>query len=118
MRNADYKIVPATPDIMRQFYGVASTCRAYAVIRGEEILGIGGIRFAGNFPIMFSDLKESERNNKRLIVRCTRKMQELVSEYDFPVFAEAEETIRGSDNALKHIGFSHLKDRIWHSSHL
>ncbi len=118
MREYNYQIVPATPEIMRRFYGVARTCRAYAVVRGEEILGIGGIRFEGNLPIMFSDLKESERQNKRLIVRCTRKMQELIREYDFPVFAEAEETIMGSDNALKHIGFSHLKDRIWHSSRL
>jgi len=40
----------------------------------------------------------------------------LMREYDLPVYAEAEETIMGSDNTLKHMGFNNLKDRIWHSS--
>ena len=114
MRNTDYEIVPATAEIMKSFYGTSKTCRAFAAVRGDEILGIAGIYFQNDLPILFSDLKASERGNKRLVVHGIRKMRELVEEYHMPVFAEAED----SEVPMKHIGFKNLKDKIWHSSRL
>ena len=116
MARDDFKIVPATPEIMRQFYGQARTCRAYAAIRGDEVLGIAGIRIENHVAILFSDMKDSERHNKRLIVKGVRIMQAMIRECFYPVYAEAEKTIRGSDTTLKHMGFENLKENIWHSS--
>lgn len=112
MRKHDFEIVPLTRDMMLSFYGAVMTCRAYAAIRGDRILGIGGVRFENYKAILFSDLIDSERKNVRLIVAGARKAQELLRECHLPVYAEAAE-INGAETTLRHLGFAELKDRIW-----
>jgi hypothetical protein len=106
------EIVPATPELLARFYGDAPkrTARAVAVVRGEEVLGVGGVYREGTNSVLFSDMTDELRKNKRALVKALRAVMRLMKG---TVYSWADPDIEGSDVLLKHMGFEPYRDGVY-----
>jgi hypothetical protein len=109
------RIVPATADLLQRFYGAAPTRsqRAVVAIKDDRVIGVAGVYPDGERAVMFSDLTDELRADKRAVVRGIRAVLELASKRDMPVHAWADPKVEGSERLLLHMGFEHLKDRVY-----
>lgn len=100
------EIVPATAEMLERCGGVpAKTVRAVAAVRGAEVIGVAGVYSSEAGWVMFADLTDELRADKRAIVRGIRAVLELVRRRRMVVVALADPEIRGSATLLEHIGF-------------
>ena len=89
------------------------TARAFAVVRGKDVLGIGGVYRDGATLVMFSELTDELRKDKRSLVKLVRAVKPMLRPR---TLALADPDIEGSDVLLEHMGFEPLEGRIyqWH----
>lgn len=107
------EFVPATPQIIAKS-GARSfkTQRAIAAVDGERILGVGGVYLDGARLVMFCEITDELRQDKRAMVKATRAMMAL-ADRGLPVYAQADADIPGSDRLLNHLGFESIRDGVW-----
>jgi len=120
MRNDRFRIVPATPEIIASYYGkhLPLTVRAVAAMDGEEIIGIGGVYLQDSSAVLFTDMTDRLRSNKRLLVSGIRAINEIISHVialNIPLYAKEADGIDGTDVLMRHMKFDPMdeKTKVW-----
>ena len=100
------ELIPATHEIVRDFYGHEPlvTMRAVAAVQDGVTLGVGGIFQAGLAWMLFSDMKPELTKDKRAMVKVCRSIRKLIENTRLPVYALADKNIEGSETLINHIG--------------
>jgi len=113
------EIVMATPEIFDKFYGKQpeQTVRAVAAVRGDKVLGVAGVYIAATRYVVFSDMTDELRRDRRAIVRGIREVLKLLSSTRLPVNAGADPSIPKADAFLKRIGFTHVGGGLYEWLH-
>ena len=109
-------IVPATAEHFTALKGASPprTVRAYTAVRGEDVIGIAGTYKEGIYTVLFSELTDEIRSDKRTFVRLVRMVMPLIEPLmKGQTLAHADPAIRGSDVLLKHLGFEKLEGDVW-----
>lgn len=106
------EVVPATAEHFVRLKGAAPprTVRAYTAVRGDAVLGIGGVYRAGVTTVLFSELTDDIRSDKRSLIRLIRAVKPMLKP---GIVAHADPAIRGSEVLLEHLGFEKLEGEIW-----
>lgn len=109
------RIVPATMELLERFYGEkpVRSQRAIVALKDERIIGVAGIYTDTERSVMFSQMSEECRKDKRAVVRGIRAVMALAKARAMPVHALADPGIEGSEKLLEHMGFEHLRDGIY-----
>lgn len=109
------EIVPATAEMIERFRKCATerTVRAYAAVRGADVIGVFGVYRQPAHLVMFADLTDTMRKDKRAMVHGYRRMLELVKRIGLPVVSIADEDVDGSDVLLTHMGFAPVSERVY-----
>lgn len=109
------EIVTATAEILERFYGdaPARTVRAIAAVRDDRVIGVAGVYADGSRLVMFSQLTDELRRDRRSIVRGIRRLTELARARRMPVHAVADAAIEGSERLLEHIGFQRVSPEVF-----
>lgn len=111
----------ATPELLERFYGTppARSVRAVVAVRDDKVIGVAGV-----YPdprhgrqIMFSDLTDPLRAERRAIVKGYRMVLERLVRPGIPVQTLVDHDIKGADVLLKHIGFRHLAGGVYQWQH-
>ena len=107
------EIVPATPEMFVRFYGEPQkrTARAMAVVCGEEIIGIAGVASEAGTMVLFSELTDDLRRDKRSLVKLIRAVTPMME--GRTVYSIADPEIEGSDILLEHMGFTKCRDEVY-----
>lgn len=108
------EIRPATAELLARFYGQAPTRtqRAVVAVDGERVIGVAGVYPDGARMVMFSELTDELKRDKRAIVRGIRAVRRLAPA-GVPVHALADPDIAGSEVLLEHMGFTPVHGRVY-----
>lgn len=108
------EIVPATTELLQRFYGEKPkrSQKAVVALKDDRVIGVAGVYVDDERQVMFADLTEDIRQDKRAVIRGIRAVMRLAGER-LPVHALADPEIDGSEVLLEHMGFRHLQDRIY-----
>lgn len=108
-------IVPATAALLERFYGFVPkrSQRAMVAVKDERVIGVAGVYTDDERLVMFTDLTDELRHDKRTMVRGIREVMKLATRRDLPVYAWADPEIEGSERLLDHVGFEHIRDRVY-----
>lgn len=109
------RLVPATMELLQRFYGEKPTRsqRAIVALKDERIVGVAGIYTDQERTVMFSQMTDECRKDKRTLVKGIRAVMSIAKARAMPVHALADPGIEGSEKLLEHMGFEHLKDGIY-----
>jgi hypothetical protein len=109
------QIVPATMELLKRFYGEEPkrSQRAVVAIKDDRIIGVAGIYTEKERSVMFSEMSDECRKDKRTVVKGIRAVMKLASARAMPVMALADPEIEGSEKLLEHMGFAPLKGRVY-----
>jgi hypothetical protein len=107
--------VPATPDLLKQFYGSipARTSQTVVAVKDDRVIGVAGVYVDDARLIVFTDLSDELRQDKRTMVRGIREIFRLVQKYDLPVYAVVNTSIDGAVKLLTHVGFVHEYEGVY-----
>lgn len=108
------EIRPATLQDFERLKGrPPKTARAFAAVRDDAVIGIGGVYRGGVSLVLFSELTDAIRKDKRTLARLVRAVKSLMKG---TVYAHADEAIAGSEVLLEHMGFEPFQGRLyqWH----
>lgn len=113
--------VPATPELLRRFYGeLARTQRSVVVFRNSEPIAVAGCYTDQKHVVLFSDITPEIRKalpgNRQLIralINTTKHVLKMAKRMGMPIYALAEPTVCGSDRLLTHFGFKHYMGDIY-----
>lgn len=113
-------ILPATPALLeRTRVGKpAKTMRCLvAVDETDKVLAVAGMYADGHRIVLFADLSDTLRQNKRALVKGWRALMSIAVKKNAPVHAVADPEIPGSRALLEHMGFERLTGDLyqWHS---
>lgn len=114
------RILPATPALLeRTRVGrPARTMRCLVALDdADQVLAVAGMYADGHRLVLFADLSDTLRQNKRALVRGWRALMGIAVKKNAPVHAVADPAIPGSRTLLEHMGFQHLTGDLyqWHS---
>lgn len=117
---SDRRIIPATTDILIRYYGhpLALTVRAVAAMDGDDIIGVGGIYMQDSSAVLFTDMTERLRRDKRLMIAGIRAINEIIGHVialNIPLYTKEAEGVEGTDILMKHMNFEEFsaKDKVW-----
>ncbi len=114
-------IYPATEELVARFYAERPdgrpkvTTRSVVAVKDGKPVGIGGFiveRDAGRV-VLFGDLTDELRSDKRLLVRGYRAVLDMAKAYGLRIHSYAEPTIDGSEKLLSHMGGRNLGNRVY-----
>lgn len=105
MTTSDFRIVPASADLVETYYGgrVPYTIRGFVALLREQPAGVGGIEFIDGMPIAFSEMTDELRVRRRDCARCYRALEPLLRGFGGVLYAVACEP--SSRPLLKRLGF-------------
>ena len=112
------QIIPATSELLRQFYGeaVPKTVRAVVAMQDGQMVGVGGYYIdRKQRAVIFSDLSEYGMTKKKAIVKATRATLDMVREAG--LVGVAMRQTDASATYLEHFGFVEYAPGVyeWHS---
>ena len=115
MSSTNAKLVPATAELWQRFFGRAEkrTVRALAMVRGEEVLGIGGYYVQDQCVVMFSDISEEGMKYRRLIVRGAYELLRTAAQRKLPAHVVPDPRILGAERFLAQLGFRPSDQGVW-----
>ena len=113
-------IHPANPEsLARTRVGTPTrTMRALVATDDDnQVVGVVGMYADGYRMVLFADLSDTIRADKRALIRGYRAVLNLAAAKKAPVHAVADPEIPGSRTLLEHMGFRHLNGDLfaWHS---
>lgn len=98
-------------------YGMAKPGKTVRAIIGvkdsEKVIGTVGVYADQHRAVLYADLTDELRKDKRAIVRGIRMMKTLLTRYRMPVHSLADPDIPGSRQLLEHIGFQNLTGDLY-----
>ena len=103
-------IVPATAELVREFYGVnlPVSVRGYFILdENGEPIGTGGfIRRSANVMVLYSEGKEELYiKHKKAVVKLARMLLDIADRNGWTLIAEADDTKPTAENFLTKLGF-------------
>ena len=106
------EVVPATAEHFQSLRGSLPprTVRAYTVVRDGAPLGIAGVYKEGVSTVLFSELTDELRADKRSLVKLKRAVLPMLKR---GILSYADPAISGSEVLLEHLGFTEREGRIW-----
>lgn len=110
---SEMAIVPATPELVRQFAGKTPplTFRGHVAMVGDRVLGLGGIYYQDGVPVIFSEFKEGLGIKDR--ARCFRFIEQVAAKWKGQLHAICDISHPGSPGLLRRLGFSPVHDTHW-----
>lgn len=98
------EIAPATPDTLRQFYGVDTpfTVRGFVAMAGDRVMGVGGISYVAGHQMAFSDFHPDLGRKDR--ARCFRHLERFFAERPGTLLAMCSGP--SSKRLLERLGFT------------
>ena len=103
------KIRPLTQDDLSWFVHMGFTVRGLAVELEGEVVGVAAILHSK--PIQaFSKMDDKLRKHPKTIMKVIRAFKKIISSYDSPIYAIANEKEYNSTKVLERIGFEFLCD--------
>jgi hypothetical protein len=109
-------IVPATPELLAQTRVGKPPMTMRALVAIDEAgkpMAVAGLYTDRHRLVLFSDLCDELRQNKRALIRGVRMMMDIARAKKAPVHAVADPEIPGSVTLLKHMGFIHLTGDLY-----
>jgi len=112
---SEVEIIPATAKLIEDYYGkqIPQSVRAYVAIADDQVLGIAGFYVTATRLIMFSELKDELKCNKRIIIRGMRKMRQIAREMKLPIHAVAQKELPTAPSFLEHFGFVKIGQELY-----
>lgn len=108
------KIVDATAAHLRTFYPAQpKTCRAWAVLDGELVIGICGFYRGSAGNMIFTDISSELRRHPRQIVAAALLVLGELKRRRLPVFAVCDFSVEASQRFLRHFGFSPVQNGVF-----
>ena len=116
-----YEIVPLTGEHIVALWGKPppSTVYGMAVVSGDNVLSVCGIYIElGRFILVSKTSDEAHKvlpgiMYSRAALKVAKKVMDLAGQRKMPVNAIADPEIYGSENMLRHLGFSQTKKDVW-----
>jgi hypothetical protein len=111
----DIKLVPLTQSLAESFYGARpmKTIQGIAAVRGNQVLGLAGFYRNDTKIIVFTELNEEIRKDRRTLVKGIRLIRRMIKNYRFPVYSYADPCIQNADILLLHVGFTHYDNGVY-----
>lgn len=110
-------IVPLTEQIIHDFLGEAPprTVRGVAAVKDGKVVGIGGFYRFDTRYILFSDMTDELRADKRLLALAIRQLNAIRQELKLPIQSIEETEFAGSDTLMKHMGLTKIEqtEHVW-----
>jgi len=112
---ASRELVPATPALVKKYYGSLSekSVRAIAVVDGDKVLGIGGVYLDDARQVVFAEITDELRSRPRLLLLAWRKLRAIIEKRKLPTHSLADEKVEASGRFLSHLGFSHIERGVY-----
>ena len=79
--------------------------RGYVAIKGDEVVGIGGVYYSGSARVAFSEFKPEMRSDRRALVKGTRMLMRFIDTIKGPVYAVASQNEPTATNLLSRLGW-------------
>lgn len=105
-------IVPATPDLVRQFCGENSprTFRGYIALVDGKTVAIGGIYYRDGTPFAFADFKPGL--SKKTRAQGFRFLEREFAKWRGRLFAGCDATKPSAERLLIRLGFAHTGQTV------
>lgn len=109
------KVVDATAEHLALFYGdrPRRTCRGWAVLDGETVIGVAGFYREGVGNLIFTVITDELRQHPRVIVGLAKRILVLLMKSGLPVFAVCDRSVEASQRFLEHFGFVGVNDEVY-----
>ena len=87
------EIVPATPELVKAYYGEDQkpTIRAVVAVRDGKVLGIAGVHRIGLAYAVFSEMTDELKQDKRSIVRGLREVKKITGSLKMKLYAKTDD---------------------------
>ena len=108
-------IVPATPELLREFYGhePGRSMRAFVGMLDGKPVACFGVYYCDDKLVLFSDIRDEARPFKKSLVQGAFKVRDLMKELNAPVYAVAG-CVDGAVRLLERMGFQRESDMfVW-----
>lgn len=90
------------------------TARTIVAVKDDtEVVGTAGVYTDHHRAVMYADLSDTVRSDKRSMVKAIRMLRPMVERMKMPVHALADPDIPHSAVLLEHIGFKHLTGELY-----
>jgi hypothetical protein len=99
------KIVDATAEHMREFYGYVPRARAWVAIEDDKVVAIAGYKFDNGRVHVFAELNDEIRKHPIKMVRTGRELVAEVRSKGMPILVLADRSVPRSKEFLEHLGF-------------
>lgn len=109
-------VVPATQDHIERALGgtLKHSAEAIALLREDgEVVGCAGIFPESSRLVIFSQLTEEARADKRAIIKGYRHLLRIADTRNLPLHARPDPDIEASERFLSHMGFRKLTGDCW-----
>lgn len=112
---SNIELVNATHEMIHKFYGAPQkmTLRAIAMVRGDDVLGVGGFYVNDARVVMFSEFKPDGFKYKKAIVKGAKRLLNMAANTGLPVHAVPDPDIKTAKKFLKQLGFNELFMGVW-----
>lgn len=112
------ELVPLTLGHWVSFHGSPPEYRVkgVALVRGEEVLAIGGLGFQRGFLYVFMDMVQEAARYPKLLLKGGRRVIEMGRPYGLPLVASREESFETSERFLRRLGFE-PDGELWYVGH-
>lgn len=110
------QIVNLTTDVYFRFHKSLPPHRlmGVAIVRGPDVLAVGGIMFRGGWVSVFMDAKPEAGKYPILIFKAGMKVIRMARNCGLPAFAEQDTEQETSSRFLEHLGFQRTNhDNLW-----
>lgn len=112
---SNVRLVPATAELIERFYGKPQerSIRGIVMVRGDEVLGVGGYYVDGARVVVFSELNDEGMLQRKLIMRGAYEVLGMAAETGMPAHAIPDPRIPSAAHFLKQLGFTELGFGVW-----
>lgn len=104
---ADIEVVPATTDLLREFYGrpQLNTVRAMVFVRDGKLIGVAGLKTELGRQVLFSETKPDAGISAQAKWRCARMVVDIAKQQGKPIYTVIEVGDFRSQKWIRMLGF-------------
>lgn len=98
---------PVTVSDIEGYYNrpLEHSFRGYVAVKDGEVVGVGGVYYAGPTRVAFSEFKDAMRSDRRALVRGVRMLMKFIDTIKGPVYAVANPNEPTAANLLSRLGW-------------
>lgn len=116
------KIVPATQELLTEYYGAPPpvTMRAFVLVEDDKPVAVAGFLYrATRERVIFSEARpEVFKHRKLWVMRLAKMLMKIADDNEWTLVADPDKDIQSASKFLEHLGFE-LQERgeyvRWHS---